>query len=140
LVSVTAYSWVMAKAARDLHKAQHEDGFAARLRELRRARDLSQSDLGELVGIHYTHVSRYERGISRPAADTLMRLADALGVSSDYLIEGAADDAAQARLSDAGLLRAFQDAEKLPAEDKAVIKALLDAFVTKRQLQELIAR
>jgi hypothetical protein len=69
-----------------------------------------------------------------------MRLAEALGVSSDYLIEGASDDAAQARLSDAGLLRAFQDAEKLPAEDKAVIKALLDAFLTKRQLQELITR
>ena len=39
------------------------EGFAERLRELRRQRNLSQSELGGLASIHYTHVSRYERGV-----------------------------------------------------------------------------
>jgi transcriptional regulator with XRE-family HTH domain len=53
------------------------DGFPRRLRELRKQKNLSQTELGKLVNLHYTHIGRYERGISRPAADTLKRLADA---------------------------------------------------------------
>jgi len=115
-------------------------GFAERLRELRRQKDLSQSDLGERVGLHFTHISRYERGLSRPTADTLKRLADALGVSGDYLLEGATDEAAKARFEDRELLRRFQEVQELPERDKEIVKELLDAFLTKRQIQSLAAR
>jgi len=117
-----------------------DPGFAQRLRELRKQKGLSQTELGERVGVHYTHIGRYERGVSRPGADTLKRLADALGVSGDYLLEGAVEEAAQARFEDRELLRQFQEVEKLPAEDKAVVKRFLEAFLTKKQLQELAAR
>lgn len=116
------------------------DGFAHRLRELRRQKDLSQTVLGELVGVHYTHISRYERGVSRPSADTLKRLADALGVTVDYLLEGAPDEAAKARFEDRDLLRQFQEIEKLDPKDKEVVKTLLEAFPTKKQLQSLAAQ
>jgi len=125
-----------AKAA----KKATEDGFAGRLRDLRKQKGLSQTELAEAVGVHYTHIGRYERGRSRPAADTLKRLADALGVSGDYLLEGATEAAARARFEDRELLRQFQEVEKLPDADKAVIKRLLDAFLTKKQIQELAAR
>ncbi len=126
----------------DTHAAKTPppDGFAERLRELRKQKGLSQSELGERVGVHYTHVGRYERGVSRPAADTLKRLADALGVSGDYLLEGTVEEAARARFEDRDLLRQFQEVERLPEEDKAVVKRLLEAFLTKKQLQELAAR
>jgi len=115
-------------------------GFAERLRELRRQKDLSQSDLGERVGVHFTHISRYERGLSRPSADTLKRLADALGVSGDYLLEGATDEAAKARFEDRELLRRFQEVQELPERDKEIVKELLDAFLTRRHVQQLAAR
>lgn len=115
-------------------------GFAERLRELRRQKDFSQSDLGERIGVHLTHISRYERGLSRPTADTLKRLADALGVSGDYLLEGATDEAAKARFEDRELLRRFQEVQDLPERDKEIVKELLDAFLTKRHVQQLAAR
>jgi len=121
-------------------KTPPPDGFAERLRELRKQKGLSQSELGERVEVHYTHIGRYERGVSRPAADTLKRLADALGVSGDYLLEGAVEEAARARFEDRELLQQFQEIEKLPEEDKVVVKRFLDAFLTKKQLQELAAR
>jgi len=124
----------------DAVKTPLPDGFAERLRELRKQKGLSQTELGERVGVHYTHIGRYERGVSRPAADTLKRLADALGVSGDYLLEGAVEEAARARFEDRELLQQFQEIEKLPEEDKAVVKRFLDAFLTKKQLQELAAR
>ncbi len=114
-----------------------ESGFAQRLRELRRQKGFSQSELGKLAELHYTHIGRFERGTSRPGSDTLKRLADVLGVSSDYLLEGAETEAAKARFEDRELLRQFQAVEQLPEEDKEVIKKLLDAFLTKKQLQAL---
>ncbi|MGM3161066.1 helix-turn-helix domain-containing protein [Dickeya undicola] len=112
-------------------------GFAQRLRDLRRQKGLSQSELGKLADLHYTHIGRFERGTSRPGGDTLKRLADALDVTGDYLLEGATDEAAKARFEDRELLRQFQEVEQLPDEDKEVIKKLLDAFLTKKQLQAL---
>ncbi|CDL87602.1 helix-turn-helix domain-containing protein [Xenorhabdus cabanillasii] len=117
--------------------AATEKGFAQRLRELRRQKGLSQSELGKLAELHYTHIGRFERGTSRPGSDTLKRLADVLDVTSDYLLEGAETEAAKARFEDRELLRQFQAVEQLPEEDKEVIKKLLDAFLTKKQLQAL---
>ncbi len=91
-----------------------------------------------LRSLHYTHIGRVERGASRPSGDTLKRLADALEVTSDYLLEGAPDDAARAKFADRELLRQFQEVERLPDEDKHVVKTLLDAFLTKRHLQALV--
>jgi transcriptional regulator with XRE-family HTH domain len=113
-------------------------GFAQRLRTLRKQKGLSQTELGQLADLHYTHIGRFERGASRPSGDTLKRLADALDVTSDYLLEGAADDAARAKLADRELLRQFQEVERLPEADKHVVKTLLDAFLTKKQLQTLV--
>src|SRR5690606_23275210 len=62
-------------------KTSSSNGFAERLKSLRKQRNLSQTELGQLVDVHYTHIGRDERGSSRPAADTLNRLAQALGVS-----------------------------------------------------------
>lgn len=117
--------------------AETLEGFAQRLRALRKNKNLSQTELGQLAGLHYTHIGRFERGTSRPSGDTLKRLADALGVTSDYLLDGAATEAAKARFEDRELLKQFQEVEQLPDEDKNVVKKLLDAFLTKKQLQAL---
>ncbi|MBL0379333.1 MAG: helix-turn-helix domain-containing protein [Desulfofustis sp. PB-SRB1] len=82
-------------------------------------------------------MGRYERGISRPAADTLKRMADALGVSSDYLIEGTTADAAKAKFEDRELLLQFQEVEKLGRRGQASSQKLIDAFLTKKHIQEL---
>jgi transcriptional regulator with XRE-family HTH domain len=115
------------------------DGFAERLRALRKQRNLSQSELAQLVGVHHNHIGRYERSESRPGATTLKRLADALGVSTDYLMEGHAEQAARARFEDRELLHQFQEVERLDDDDKVVVKKLLDAFLTKKRIQELAA-
>ena len=127
------------KETNTLDMADKLEGFAERLRSLRKQKNLSQTELGKLAELHYTHIGRFERGASRPSSDTLKRLADALNVTSDYLLEGETDNiAAKARFEDRELLRQFQEVEKLPEDDKHVIKKLLDAFLTKKQLQSLI--
>ncbi len=54
--------------------------FGRRLRELRRARGLSQEELAFRAGLHRTYVSSAERGERNVALINLERLAKALDV------------------------------------------------------------
>lgn len=104
---------------------------------LREQHSLSQTELRQLAGLDYTRVGRFERGTSQPSGGALRRLADALEVASDCLLNGAASAAAKARFEDRELLKPFQEIEQMPDEDKNVAMKLLDAFLSKKQLQAL---
>ena len=54
--------------------------LGARLRALRRARDLSQRDVASLLNIDAAEVSRHESGARCPSVPGLARYADALEV------------------------------------------------------------
>ncbi|MCI6238781.1 MAG: helix-turn-helix transcriptional regulator [Porcincola intestinalis] len=56
-----------------------------RIREIREAIGLSQSELGERVGLSADRIQKYENGARRPKSDVLKRIAAALGVQSTAL-------------------------------------------------------
>lgn len=60
--------------------------FGARLRALRRARDMSQDELAAKVGTSKQVISRYEIGMRIPKITTASSFANALGVQVDYLL------------------------------------------------------
>ena len=60
--------------------------FANRLCDARNARHLSQSDLAKRANLQASAVSHFETGARKPSFDNLRRLADALRVTTDYLL------------------------------------------------------
>ncbi len=58
-----------------------------RLIELRKAKKLSQLNLGVKIGVAQETISGYEIGRAEPDLASLIKLADVLGVSVDYLLE-----------------------------------------------------
>ena len=57
-----------------------------RLRELRKARRLTQLSLQMQTGIEQALLSKYETGERIPPTETLVRLADFYHVSIDYIL------------------------------------------------------
>jgi transcriptional regulator with XRE-family HTH domain len=55
------------------------------IREQRRSGQLSLRKLSELAGISNPYLSQVERGLRRPSADILQRIAKALEISSETL-------------------------------------------------------
>ena len=64
------------------------DRVAASLRAVRRARKLSQHDLGDLAGVTASAISQVERAERGLSLATLVRLSGALGVTIDDLLRG----------------------------------------------------
>lgn len=60
--------------------------FSIRLHVVRKRRNLKQSELAERAGLQASAVSHFETGRRSPSFNNLRRLADALDVTTDYLI------------------------------------------------------
>lgn len=108
-----------------------------RIKELRLQKKLTQTELAKLVGLTYIQIGRYETNKSNPSADVLNKLAAALDTTTDFLMKGTEDEAVAAQLTDKELLKQFKQVEQLSPEDKNLIKTFIDAFLTKRQIQQL---
>jgi len=61
--------------------------FGARIRELRKAKDLSQEAFADLCGFDRTYISGIERGKRNPSLLAIETLAKALKISVTILFE-----------------------------------------------------
>jgi len=86
------------------------------------------------------NISRYERGEHKPNTEILTKLANVLDVTTDFLMSGTIDEAAQNVISDKELLTQFQDIAKLPNERKIIIKEVIDSFLFKSKIQQQLIR
>jgi len=57
-----------------------------RLKQLRKEKNLTQSELGNKINVTKVSISGYESGNRTPDTDTLQRIADFFEVSTDYLL------------------------------------------------------
>lgn len=61
--------------------------FGKTLRELRRSAGVSQRELASRVGVDFSYISKVENGrIPPPAADTIVKICEVLGVDPDQLL------------------------------------------------------
>jgi transcriptional regulator with XRE-family HTH domain len=70
--------------AQFLYMDKRNEAFGKTLRELRRSAGVSQRELASRVGVDFSYISKVENGrIPPPAADTIVRICEVLGVDPD---------------------------------------------------------
>lgn len=57
-----------------------------RLKEIRLEKNMSQQELGKILGITKVSICGYENGSRTPSLETLCEMAEVFGVSTDYLL------------------------------------------------------
>lgn len=70
----------------------HNYDLGNRIYQLRKSKNLSQKELGEMVGVSNKAVSKWENGTAIPKTDTLVKLAQILGVSPQEMLQGKTDN------------------------------------------------
>jgi transcriptional regulator with XRE-family HTH domain len=112
--------------------------LSEKIKEFRKKKNLSQTELGNLIGVHYSHVGKYESNQQIPSTETLKKLASVFEVSVDYLLNDDADNVVKVSFNDEELLRDFKAIEEMPENDKMVIKELINAFMVKNQIRQMV--
>jgi transcriptional regulator with XRE-family HTH domain len=100
-----------------------------RIVELRKAKNLSQSQVADKVGVSYAQIGRYETKGAQPPAEVLKKIASALDSTVDYLVNGDNDDKAKNFLNDAEVIRYFKEVDALPVEDKSALIRVIAGFI-----------
>lgn len=101
-----------------------------RILELRKERGWSQPDLGRRVGTSGAIVGRYERAEITPSVDVARKLAEALGVTLDYLTN---DKAMPQALKDPRMLERWRSLDDLLPEDRDTILFVVDSLIRDAQ-------
>lgn len=110
--------------------------FGDNLKQIRTELNLSQSELADIIKMHSTHISRYERNQANPTVDVVRKIAEALNVSADRLIYGDTNQMVKDSIQDTDLVRMFSKVQGLALEEVNCVKSLLDAYLMKSELQQ----
>lgn len=111
-------------------KVPPELRFHERLALLRKERGLTQQALAGMVDMHISQIRRYEAGQSQPTLDAIRKLAVALSVSADMLLFEKDE-----RGPDEDLKLQFEAANRLNAEEKNVIRSVIESIVLRNTVK-----
>ncbi|HLQ25356.1 MAG TPA: helix-turn-helix transcriptional regulator [Acidiferrobacterales bacterium] len=63
------------------------DRFPEVIRALRTEKGMTQEELADLAGLHFTYISQIERGLKSPSLRSLGQIADALDIPLSTLVK-----------------------------------------------------
>ncbi|MCZ4222512.1 helix-turn-helix domain-containing protein [Pedobacter rhodius] len=108
--------------------------FSDRLTFARKQKKIKQSDLGKVVGTSGDIIGKYERGENVPSIEVAAKIADALGVTLDYLVK----DGEYAQI-DNDTLKKLKAIQELDSDTKSHVFAAIDAFIKAAKLKNIAA-
>lgn len=106
--------------------------FSERLKNLRKQAHLTQVDVAEKLGISQPAYASWERGAKKPTQDNLVKIAQVLNVSIDYLVDNSDEHLKEDELDNVELLFRM-NSNGLTEEEKAIFKKELIEFMEKRK-------
>ncbi len=108
--------------------------------QLRIQKNWRQADLAERLGVHPSHVTRWEADRVRPRRRTLESLAQALEVSLEELLETDHRELGSriVGLEDPVLTDLLGQVHKLDEREREALKTFLESMITRAQLEEVL--
>jgi len=109
--------------------------FSKHIIQLRKAQNLSQEDLANLIDSSRVMIGKYERGDNMPSVEVIIKIAKALNVSLDFLIgEG------ELSAFDKDVLKRIEDIERLDTDTKNHLFFLIDNVIQNYKTKQAFAK
>lgn len=107
--------------------------------QLRKEQGWTQAELGEKLGVHQSHVTRWENDRVRPREKTLDQIAEALDVTVEELLIGGQEALASSfNIEDPELVGMLADIPKLEEEEIGALKIVLKNFLGQVRVREAL--
>ena len=104
--------------------------FSERLKDLRKQAGLTQVDVAERLGVSQQAYASWERGVKKPTQENLVKIAQVLNVSVDYLVGNLEENSDE--LDNIELLFRM-NSKGLTDEEKETFKKELIEFMEERK-------
>jgi transcriptional regulator with XRE-family HTH domain len=110
-----------------------------KLKQTRKLKGISQAELSEKVNVHVTNIARYETNKQTPTIEVLKRIADYYDITVDYFVSEDSEIKPASRIRDKVLLEKFEKIEDFSDDEKKVVIELIDAFIAKHKIKEMVS-
>ena len=105
--------------------------IGSKITELRKAQNWSQADLADKIQVSRVIVGKYERNEAAPSIDIAKKIADAFGISLDYLV-GEGQNARYNKKT----LQIIEDIEALEPDTQDKLYFLVNAVIRDYKTQQ----
>ena len=102
----------------------NELGIGSRITLLRKEKKWSQVELAKNINASREIISRYERNESVPSIDMIIKIADAFGVTVDYMI-GQSENSS----FDKDTVDRIKNIQKMDSDTKSVLFNVIDTYI-----------
>lgn len=114
--------------------------FGKNLTIIRKSRQLTQLELANLLDAQPRMIGRWEQGETKPQFDYIIRLAQILEVSLDYLLLGIdSHKVPDFQINNKRLQELCKKADKLDQNDQDIVCKFLDMAVRQSQMKQIVA-
>lgn len=93
-----------------------------RIRELRKEKKLTQTDLAKLINVSQQTITKWENDIAEPSGSAVKSLANVLNVSADYIL--GLEEKSTVDLADEDAIFTYEG-KRIPEEDLEMIKRFM---------------
>lgn len=100
--------------------------------QLREGKSWNQSELADKSEVSRVMIGKYERGEAVPSIDAAKKIADALGVTLDYLVGEGANSK-----FDKKTLKRFEEIEDLEEDKRKVLYDLIDTYIRDAKIRRV---
>jgi transcriptional regulator with XRE-family HTH domain len=109
---------------------EYRKNLGKRLKIIRKERKATQKEIAQVLGINYQQLNKYECGQNLPPAEMLVKISNALGVTTDYLLTGQHPN--DLPVANSRLLERFRALEKFSMQEMETVITVIDAMVARR--------
>jgi len=96
---------------------------------LRTRKKITKIALSELTGIHKATIGKYEHNQMQPSIDAIVKLAQALNISIDYLLIKNYEEKNTTTITDKELLSLAEKIDTLAENEKAKLKNIIKSYI-----------
>lgn len=117
-------------------KSGNNQSFGQRLAQTRKAKGLSQGELGARIGISQRIMHHYENKAEYPPTGKIIELTQALDISLDELLGVGNNDKHSYQNINPRLAKRLRLASNLPSHELKALATFIDALLLKQQIKE----
>ena len=119
---------VMTRSRKGPVRAGNGKTLGEQIRGLRKQQGLTQGELGDRIGVSIRSICSYERDECEPPVQTLLKLANALGLTLDELLGGSLVTPKRKKTPNPQRrwIRKIEEIQKLPERKQRAVLQVLD--------------
>ena len=100
------------------------------IKQLRKARNLTQQHIADVLQMHRSNYSKVEKGDRELSISSVVTLADFFGMSLDELVKGSNLKSLKPPVERKSMLHQLERIQELEEEDRRAISRVIEAMLT----------